>query len=80
VPPTGLEPPRPAPPNKGVGIEPAATLYPGGTKSPETLGVTWVVLEMEGFRALYPGGIDGFGLSGVPIGAWNDVTLLEGIV
>jgi hypothetical protein len=35
---------------------------------------------MEGFRALYPSGIDGFGLSGVPIGAWDGVTFLVGIV
>jgi hypothetical protein len=37
---------------------------------------------MEVFRALYPGGSDGFGLdgSGVPIRAWEITTFPVGIV
>jgi hypothetical protein len=80
VPPNGLEAPRPNPPNKGVGIELATSLYPKGKTIPETLIVTWVVFAMEGFRAMYPSGSDIFGINGIPIGAWDDVTFLVGIV
>jgi hypothetical protein len=51
-------------------------LYPGGTKGPEPPDGTWVGIETEVFKALYPGGSDGFGLdgSGVPIGFWVTTT------
>jgi hypothetical protein len=64
----GLEPPRPVPLGCGIGIE--------------LSGITWVVLTMEEFSALYPRGSDEEGLddSGVPMGAWITTTLPVGIV
>jgi hypothetical protein len=68
VPLDGLEPPRPVP--------------LGCCKGIELPGITWVVLTMEGFSALYPRGSDEEGLdeSGVPMGAWLTTTLPVGIV
>jgi hypothetical protein len=63
----GLETPRPVPPSCCIGIE--------------LPGITWVVVTMEEFNALYPEGSDDEGLdaSGVPIVAWLSTTLPMGI-
>ena len=44
--------------------------------------ITWVVVEVEKFSALYPKGSDdeGLGVSGVPIATWLTTTLPAGIV
>jgi hypothetical protein len=48
----------------------------------ELPGITWVVVVVEGFSALYPKGSDdeGLGVTGVPIVAWLTTALPTGIV
>ena len=48
----------------------------------ELLDITWVVVAMEGFSALYQKGSDdeGLGVIGVPIAAWLTTALQAGIV
>ena len=48
----------------------------------ELPGITWVVVAVVKFSALYPKGSDdvGLGITGVPIVAWLTTALLMGIV
>jgi hypothetical protein len=64
----GLRPPRPVPLGCCIGIELPI--------------ITWVVVTMEKFSALYLKGSDdeGLGVSGVPNAAWLTTTLSVGIV
>jgi hypothetical protein len=41
-------------------MEPEATLYPGGVKTPRDPDGTWVGMGIEVFKELYPRGSDGF--------------------
>jgi hypothetical protein len=48
----------------------------------ELPGITWVVVAVKAFIALYPKGSDdvGLGVIGVPIETWLTTALLAGIV
>jgi hypothetical protein len=46
----------------------------------ELPGITWVVVAVGVFSALYPKGSAGLGVTGVPIAAWLTTALPAGIV
>ena len=48
----------------------------------ELPGITWVVVAVEKFSALYPKGRDdvGLGVTGVPIAAWLTTAIPAGMV